>query len=112
MNRKAQLFFENLKGKTAAFCGYGRSNNLAIIRTFCQYGAKVTVRDKRSREQLGEEANQIEACGAKLILGDGYLSDLTEDMIFRTPGMNFFLPGTGCCAGEGQCGPERNGIVL
>lgn len=92
MNRKAQLFFENLKRKTAAFCGYGRSNNLAIIRAFCQYGAKVTVRDKRSREQLGEEANKIEACGARLILGDGYLSDLTEDMIFRTPGMKFFLP--------------------
>ena len=53
MNRKAQRFFENLAGKTAAFCGYGRSNNLSIIRMFCENGAAVTVRDKRSREQLG-----------------------------------------------------------
>ena len=92
MNRKAQRFFENLAGKTAAFCGYGRSNNLSIIRMFCENGAAVTVRDKRSREQLGEDADKIEACGARLILGEEYLSHLTEDMIFRTPGMKFDLP--------------------
>ena len=68
MNRKAQRFFENLAGKTAAFCGYGRSNNLSIIRMFCENGAAVTVRDKRSREQLGEDADKMEACGARLIL--------------------------------------------
>ncbi len=44
-------------------------------------------------------------------LGDGYLSDLTEDMIFRTPGMKFFLPELDA-ARERQCGPERNGIVF
>ena len=47
MNRKAQLFFENLKGKTAAFCGYGRSNNLAIIRAFYPVRSPWLRTDKR-----------------------------------------------------------------
>ena len=41
---------------------------------------------------LGEIADQLENAGAELRLGDGYLDNLEVDIIFRTPGMNFYLP--------------------
>ena len=74
-----------------AFCGIGGSN-LPLIRSFPEKGALVTARDKRSREQLGALAEELEALGVRLILGEGYLDSLTEDIIFRTPGMRFTQP--------------------
>lgn len=90
-NEKAQAFYRSLRGKHVAFCGIGGSN-LPLIRSFPEKGALVTARDKRSREQLGALAEELEALGVRLILGEGYLDSLTEDIIFRTPGMRFTQP--------------------
>ena len=91
VNTKAQRFYESMKGKTVTFCGIGGSN-LPLIRIFAKKGAVVTARDKRSREKLGALAQELESLGVTLFLGDAYLENLTEEVIFRTPGMSFYLP--------------------
>ncbi len=84
-------FFEQIKGKKIAMCGIGVSNT-PLILNFLKKGAKVYACDRRTREMIGEIANELEAAGAELCLGDGYLNDLEVDIIFRTPGMSFNLP--------------------
>ena len=84
-------FFEQMRGKRIAMCGIGVSNT-PLVMSFLSQGAKVTVCDRRSREQIGDLADELEAAGAKLCLGDGYLDHLEAEIIFRTPGMSFHLP--------------------
>lgn len=84
-------FFEQIKGKKIAMCGIGVSNT-PLILDFISKGAKVYVCDRRSRELIGELADKLEAAGARLKLGEGYLDNLEVDIIFRTPGMSFNLP--------------------
>ena len=84
-------FFEQIKGKKIAMCGIGVSNT-PLILNFLSKGAKVYACDRRTREMIGEMADTLEAAGAELCLGDGYLDDLEVDIIFRTPGMSFNLP--------------------
>ena len=90
MNR--EMFFKSIKGQKIAFCGIGKSN-LPLIYKFIEKGAEVYACDRRDRSQLAPgQAEELESAGAKLILGDGYLNNLNVDIIFRTPGMNYFLP--------------------
>ena len=84
-------FWDNLEGKKIAMCGIGVSNS-PLILDFLNKGARVYACDKRSREQIGEMADRLEAAGAELRLGEGYLDNLEVDIIFRTPGMSFHLP--------------------
>ena len=84
-------FWDNLSGKRIAMCGIGISNSPLILQ-FLEKGARVYACDKRSREQIGALADEIEKAGAELRLGDGYLDNLEVDIIFRTPGMSFHLP--------------------
>lgn len=84
-------FFESINGKKIAMCGIGVSNT-PLIMSFLSKGATVYACDRRSREQIGETADKIEAAGAELKLGETYLDNLEVDIIFRTPGMNFNLP--------------------
>ncbi len=91
MYYKLQKFYESIIGKRIAFCGVGVSN-LPLIYKFKKLGADVYACDRRSRGQLGQTADELEKAGISLILGADYLKNLNVDIIFRTPGMNFFLP--------------------
>ena len=84
-------FFNQLSGKKIAMCGIGVSNT-PLVLSFLKQNARVIVCDRRTREQIGELADRLEAQGAELKLGEGYLDNLEVDIIFRTPGMNFHLP--------------------
>lgn len=84
-------FWEQISDKKVAMCGIGISNT-PLIMDFLKRGARVFACDRRSREQIGELADRLEAAGAELRLGDGYLDNLEVDIIFRTPGMSFNLP--------------------
>lgn len=86
-----QQFFRYLKGKTVAFCGVGRTH-MPLIKLFQEKGAVVTVRDQRPLEKLGENGEVLQSLGVELRLGEDYLQDLNEDIIFRTPGMRYHLP--------------------
>ncbi len=91
MDNKIVSFFDSVKGKTVAFCGIGGSN-LPLIRLFKKYGANVLACDRREKDALGENADKAEEYGATLRLGDDYLKNLGADIIFRTPGMKFYMP--------------------
>ena len=84
-------FFSQLKGKKIAMCGIGVSNT-PLILNFLKQGARVIACDRRERALIGSIADELEAAGAELKLGEDYLSNLEVDIIFRTPGMNFHLP--------------------
>ncbi len=83
-------FFSKINGKRIAVCGIGVSNT-PLIENFLKGGARVFACDRRSREQLGSVADELEAQGAELRLGENYLKNLEVDIIFRTPGMNYYL---------------------
>ncbi len=85
-------YMESLRGKTVAVVGLGVSNR-PLLRLLMERGADVTVRDRRDREKFGlPEAAELESRGCRLILGSDYLRDLTESVIFRTPGLHPFTP--------------------
>lgn len=87
----ASEFYSALKGKRVSFIGVGRTN-LPLIEKFIVCGAAVTVRDKREAEALGEDGAHLKQLGARLICGAGYLENIDEDMLFRTPGVPYLLP--------------------
>lgn len=88
---RVQHFFEEIRGKRVAFCGIGGSN-LPLVRIFHQKGAEVIACDRRTRDQLGAPADELEGEGVELRLGPDYLDELDVDIIFRTPGMKFDMP--------------------
>jgi len=92
MNRELRDYYDSLKNKKVFFLGAGISHR-DLIRRFAAEGALVTLCDRKSREQLGEFADECESLGVSLCLGDGYLSSLREaDMVFRTPGIDWTKP--------------------
>ncbi|MEG2088155.1 MAG: UDP-N-acetylmuramoyl-L-alanine--D-glutamate ligase [Angelakisella sp.] len=92
METKAKVFFERLKGKKIAVIGVGVSHT-DLIRMLHKKGLDVIVYDKRTAEQLGELYDEFHALGIPMELGPKYLFKLGgEDIIFRTPGMNYHTP--------------------
>ncbi len=63
-------FFKQIKSKRIAMCGIGISNT-PLIMDFLKKGAKVYACDRRTREQIGPIADELEAAGAELRLGTG-----------------------------------------
>lgn len=70
-------YLNNLKGKRIAVLGYGISNR-PLTKLLTDAGLDVTVRDKGALPEIP---------GAETVSGEGYLAGLTEDVIFRTPGL-------------------------
>ena len=70
-------YFESIRGKRVAVLGMGVSN-APLVKLLLQNGIETTVRDKKTLPPIE---------GAVCISGEGYLDALTEDILFRTPGM-------------------------
>ncbi len=79
-------YIESIKNRRIAVIGAGVSNR-PWIELLLKSGCRVTVCDKRSAEQMGEEAERLGALGAELKLGPDYLEELDQELIFRTPGL-------------------------
>ena len=62
-------FFKQINGKKIAMCGIGVSNT-PLVLNFLSKGATVYACDRRSREQIGALADELEAAGAALRLGE------------------------------------------
>ena len=88
---KLDEFKYNVAGKNITAIGIGISN-LPLIKYLVSLGANVTACDRRSAEDLGENYTELEKLGVKFNLGDGYLNNLSGDMIFKTPGMRYDVP--------------------
>ena len=89
MNTSVNDFFESVKGKRVAFIGIGTSN-LPLIKQFSDKGASVIACDRKGFEDLGENGVKAKEYGARLKLGDDYLSDIDADIVFRSPGTPFY----------------------
>lgn len=88
---KLDEFKYNVAGKNITVIGIGISN-LPLIKYLVSLGVNVTACDRRSAEDLGENYTELEKLGVKFNLGDGYLNNLSGDMIFKTPGMRYDVP--------------------
>ena len=75
------------KGLSIAVLGLGVSNR-PLVRLLLEAGCSVTGCDRTPREKLEEEVLELERMGCVLRVGDGYLDDLSADLVFRTPGMH------------------------
>ncbi len=75
------------EGRSASVCGMGISN-LPLIDFLLERGVRVVARDQKTRDKLDVGiVEQLEQKGVKLVLGEGYLEDISEDIVFRTPSM-------------------------
>ncbi len=93
-------YIESLRHKTVAVIGVGVSNT-PLLELLLAEGIRVTACDKRSREQMGEQAEHLEQLGCELHLGADYLKDLDADVIFRTPGLRPDVPEIAACMDRG-----------
>ncbi len=87
MQGRLKEYFHTVQGKTVAVLGAGVSNK-PLIELLLASGVAVTVRDKSPRQ--GFDAALVERWerqGVRLRLGEDYLEELTEDVIFRSPGI-------------------------
>ena len=90
INLKLKKFQHDIKGKRVAVIGIGISN-IPAIEYLAKLGARVTALDKK--EALGEECKKLQYLGVEFILGEHYLSKLSNyDYILRSPGIKPFLP--------------------
>ena len=96
-----QEYLTSLRHKTVAVIGIGVSNT-PLLELLLAEGIRVTACDKRSREQMGEQAEHLEQLGCELHLGADYLKDLDADVIFRTPGLRPDVPELAAAVARGS----------
>ena len=94
-----EAYLTALRGKTVSVIGIGVSNR-PLIEKLLEKGVAVTARDKK--ESLGELGAELAAQGCKLKLGEDYLKDIHEDVIFRTPGLRPDVPELAAAAARGS----------
>ena len=96
-----QEYIASLRGRTVAVIGIGVSNT-PLLRLLLREGIAVTACDRSDRAKLGALAEELEAAGAVLRLGDGYLQGLDQDVIFRTPGLRPDVPELEAARAKGR----------
>lgn len=79
-------YISSVKDKRICVIGIGVSNKPLIDKLLSE-GCDVTVCDKRSAVELGEDFTRLLSLGAKFSLGENYLCNLDYDIVFRTPGL-------------------------
>ena len=94
-------YMDSLQNKTVAVLGIGVSNT-PLVRLLLDHGIRVTACDKRTREELGALADELEGAGCALRLGPDYLEGLHEDVIFRTPGLRPDMPQIAAAVANGS----------
>lgn len=80
-------YLESIRDKQVAVIGAGVSN-MPLVSLLREASITVTVHDKKTAEALGEQYDKLTALGAQTVLGEHYLDKLTEDIVFRTPGLH------------------------
>lgn len=96
MNQNATTFFDNMRDKKVTFIGMGVTN-YSVIKQFKHKGIDTTVCDRKTETEL-EQAypdwyRDLKAMGVRFCAGDDYLDRLIDaDVIYRSPGMNYFNP--------------------
>lgn len=91
MNDRLKKLKTMFCGKKCVLLGAGVSN-MPLAKMLSELGAAVEVRDKKTEAEMGERAAELRSLGASLVLGDGYLSDIRGDYVFRSPGFRPDMP--------------------
>ena len=97
---KNETKLPSFEGKKVALIGAGVSN-MPLIPFIVSLGGEVTLREKKTAEELGDRACEIKSAGACLVCGEGYLENLTEDVIIRSPGIRPDIPEFAAAAKRG-----------
>lgn len=98
--------------KRIALIGAGVSNT-PLAEFFSKKGALVSVRDRKTESELGtEKCEAVRKAGATLICGDGYLSELTEELVIRSPGIRQDIPEFKAAAENGSRVITELGLFL
>lgn len=79
-------YVDSIRNKRIAVIGAGVSN-MPLIRLLLEAGCDVTVCDKRPLGEMGDAWRELGRMGATLKLGEEYLDNLDQELIFRTPGL-------------------------
>ena len=87
MNQLLEEKIAAWRHRTIVVLGLGVSNR-PLVQLLLENGCRVIGCDRAPREKLDAEVLELEAKGAELRVGDGYLNDLPADLVFRTPGMH------------------------
>ncbi|MBQ8497051.1 MAG: UDP-N-acetylmuramoyl-L-alanine--D-glutamate ligase [Clostridia bacterium] len=90
MNERLQSFKNYIKNKKVALIGMGISNR-AAVDFLLSSGAILSARDKNSVPDA-EMTEFLTSRGVKMIYGEQYLSDITEDIVFKSPGIRYDIP--------------------
>ena len=88
------------QNKRVGVIGIGISNR-PLVELLTQAGAIVTARDKKSLADLGEVGESFLQKGVHLITGEGYLDDIDDEILFRTPGMRYDHPALAAAVANG-----------
>ena len=82
-----QALLKRICESHCAVLGFGVSNR-PLVRFLLALGVKsIAVHDKKSVEELGEDAKSLALRGVKFITGESYLDTINADVIFRSPGI-------------------------
>lgn len=95
-----QEYLDSIRDKKVYVFGIGVSN-IPLIKMLRAHGIAVTACDKNTREGLGKTAEELEALGIKLHLGEGYMDGIDADLIFRSPGIRPDVPAFEAAVAKG-----------
>ena len=99
MNERLKQFQAEIKGKKVALLGMGISNR-AAVDFLLSAGAILSARDQNPNPST-EITEFLTVRGVKMIYGKDYLNDITEDIVFRSPGIRFDIPALAEAAKRG-----------
>lgn len=93
MNTYEKLI-NTVSGKRCAILGLGVSN-LPLARLLLSFDAHIslTVYDKKTPEELGEEALSLAESGVRFVSGESCFDSIEADIIFRSPGIRPDIEG-------------------
>ena len=99
MNERLNQFKDYIKGKRVALLGMGISNR-AAVDLLLSAGAILSARDQNPNPNA-EITEFLTSRGVKMIYGEHYLSDITEDVVFKSPGIRCDVPALAEAAARG-----------
>lgn len=95
VNEKLKIYREYLNGKNVSVIGVGISN-IPLIDFLLDAGANVVARDAKDFGVLSANPSLnvkfLTEKGVKFVTGEEYLSDICEDIIFKSPGIRYDVP--------------------
>lgn len=99
MNERLNQLKDYIKGKRVALLGMGISNR-AAVDFLLSAGAILSARDQNPSPNA-EITEFLTSRGVKMIYGEHYLSDITEDIVFKSPGIRCDIPALAEAAAKG-----------